>query len=305
MNDYRPGQTLTLETGSGSVLQVRIINLHLPWTMSVVMQVEIPPSPHDLPNSPQIAFLKLYDRRFANQLRRQFGLGPWSPALEARLVAFSRSGASKEFLGQIWNDWELEPGEILEDHQWEAVLTVPLAKMFRAELMAYSALERYQGGMIPRVYHSVTRRISPTDGYGRGSSPELFEIDGFLLENIYGVSLSRLAFSDIPRRHWHYIAERAVETTNELLARNRVLNQDVRPDNMMVCPDEAYMGGYRLVMLDFGLARLQGPNETWEQWVRAKYEADEEGSMGTMLRQGLLHDAGFRFDYRPSNVWRR
>lgn len=77
-----------------------------------------------------------------------------------------------------------------------------------------------------------------------------------------------------------------------------VLNRDVRPDNFIVQRDRS--GCYWVFMIDFGLARLRGWNETDRDWAKAKLNKDEEGAVGLVMKKRLARE-GFELRFENSN----
>jgi len=62
----------------------------------------------------------------------------------------------------------------------------------------------------------------------------------------------------------------------------------------------------RCVLIDFGACRLRHPDETDEEWRRAKQDQDEEGAIGHVV-QKLINSRSdcIKWEYRPSNHWDR
>ena len=261
----------------------------------------------DYTNIPRVVFLKLYDRRFAPQWRSDWGLDPWTPALEEELLEFSRCSSSEAFMRRLREDPDAsEDDEGWTDAQHEACLSHKLQCIFQTEKTVYGELSHHQGSLIPKLYGAVTMGTSTSPSSdGVGSSPVIFDIPGLLLEYIDGFAFSELAYSSVGRSEWQYLADRAVRATNHVLLESNVLNDDVRPDNMMVCEDQNYERGYRVIMIDFGSCRLRKDGETIEEWGLEKHRQDEEGAMGAVLQIQLRNKAGFELEYNRSLKWRQ
>lgn len=79
-----------------------------------------------------------------------------------------------------------------------------------------------------------------------------------------------------------------------------VLDRDVRPDNFMIEHDRD--GRYSAFMIDFGLARLRGRNESDRDWAKAKIEQDEEGAVGLVMKKRLARE-GFELQFTMSDKY--
>ncbi|KAK3705246.1 hypothetical protein LTR37_013407 [Vermiconidia calcicola] len=98
---YKPGHVLTLRQEStptlGYELRVQILEVFEPFTLSCVMRVWLDEDGQD----PSEAVLKLYDRRFATQLREDQKIDPWSAQHESAYLEFIRTGQVNEFLNKL------------------------------------------------------------------------------------------------------------------------------------------------------------------------------------------------------------
>ncbi len=101
--DYQVGQVLVLnvipdhgEIRSTSTVRARIRQLHNARTLSCGMVVDLlGEGCHDNP-----LFLKLYDRRFSEQLRRDHGIDPWTREAEKEYIEAVRTGAARQVSSQ-------------------------------------------------------------------------------------------------------------------------------------------------------------------------------------------------------------
>ncbi|MBE3049151.1 hypothetical protein IMZ48_42965, partial [Candidatus Bathyarchaeota archaeon] len=101
MTRYEEGQVLNLRAGpQGTPITVRIHKCNTPWTLSATMIVDVLEADAEL-SLPKRAFLKLHDRRFAEQHRDDKDVDPWTPEVERDLIEFSRSGETKAFLAEL------------------------------------------------------------------------------------------------------------------------------------------------------------------------------------------------------------
>ncbi|KAH9974590.1 hypothetical protein BGW80DRAFT_1301467 [Lactifluus volemus] len=300
--EYRVDQVLTLNvlaehdhTFSSSQIRVKARQLHSPRTLSCPIIVDI----LDEGQSPKTAFLKLYDRRFSDQLREDFGIGPWTTDIEEAYIRFVQSGAIHRFLHDLHNveNFLEDTGEDWDAAQNEAFLSYELLRLYKAETTTYNALHNHQGHLVPRLLAAVDLNLTPSNVEGPSQREDLdnFHVKGILLEYIEGFSLSEI-HDHSPRSAWQNIVDQAVAIVNVLGDQN-ILNKDVRPENFMVSAkkDEKY----QVYMIDFGQCRLRGKDETESEWGREKCSHDEEGAVGLVMKK-LLENHGFELHYKNS-----
>ncbi|KLU82137.1 hypothetical protein MAPG_01214 [Magnaporthiopsis poae ATCC 64411] len=283
---YEIGQTLSLQLIPAEVtVEARIHDLPVKFSLSAGMVVDILSHPPSL-DLPSRAFLKLYDHRCASQYRSEQKLGDRTPGVEKQPLNLSRSGEASTFL---------------QSAQKEASLWDDLKGDFEMEANAYEELREHQGHLIPRLYSKVEYFTNPADGEPLGDTPELSTVPGIVLEYIDGFRMSDLP-KHVDRSEWNYVVSRAVQVTGAVLNKSRVLNKDVRPDNMLVTRDETVERGYRLVMIDFGCCELREEGTSDEEWGREKNGWDEEGAMGKIMKI-KLKEVGFQLEYDRPRTW--
>ncbi|CEI39751.1 hypothetical protein FVEN_g2029 [Fusarium venenatum] len=98
-----------------------------------------------------------------------------------------------------------------------------------------------------------------------------------------------------PRSSWQNIVDRAIEIVH-IISDHNVLNDDVRPDNFMIVPNN---GTYEVFMIVFGLCRVRRPGESDAEWGLEKWEANEERSLGSVI-QKMLSKVRFELRYEFS-----
>jgi hypothetical protein len=287
--EYKVGKTITLNVLSrdndlpSPTISVRIRELKT-WTLSCTMVVDIDGSPE------RTAFLKLYDRRFSQGLRKNEYVDPWEPATEEAFTQYVQSGAVQQFLHSLHHvenfqedtedDWEIE--------QEEALVADKSLKYFTTEAAAYNAMREHQGKSIPRLLAAVDFNLTPPGA----NDNDLFHAKGLLLEYIDGFTMEEIT-DYAPRSAWQDIVDQAVAATH-LLGDHNILDRDRRPVNYMVSPKKE--GGFRVVMIDFGVARFRREDESDREWGKAKYTKDEEGAVGLVMKKHLsYHDFELRF----------
>ena len=252
---------------------------------------------------PARAILKLYDRRFAAQLRKDQTNDPWTTDRESAYIDFVRSGRAQDFLDKLRNDDDFEePEEGWDIAENETYLHDLCIDMFKTETTAYTKLRSYQGTRIPRLFAPATLRIKPLHlENGVDSTPpdsELFQVHGILLELIPGFTLAQLDEDKAPRTSWQAIVDQAIQTVH-ILSDHNILNGDIRTSNILITPDADAQGGYRVIMIDFAQCRFRGEDESDLKWGRAKWSQDEEGAIGFVMK-ARLKKFGFDLKYEGS-----
>ncbi|KAL2683227.1 hypothetical protein Neosp_007695 [[Neocosmospora] mangrovei] len=246
------------------------------------------------------AFLKLFDRRFARSLRKWERVDPWTADVEDEFLHKLQSRDLQEFLGRLQAEEDSEEDDDDDADNWDASeneswLADMMLNYFRAEVATYSALQKYQGDIIPRLFTQVTLQVAQSDTPLDEQQQDICLVKGILIEYLKGFTLSSLK-SSAPRSTWQKIVDEAIRITH-VLGDNNILNSDVRPDNMMVVPLGNWK--YRVCMIDFGHCRVRRDDESDHDWGRAKWNQDEEGAIGVVMR-GSLAKIGFQLHYENS-----
>lgn len=283
------------QKSSDSTVRARIRQLQHPRTLSCCMIVDL--LGEGGPDNP--VFLKLYDRRFSEQLRRDHGIDPWKRDAEKEYINAVRTGAARQFLHNLHTipDFEEDTEETWDDGQIEAFLTRQVHELFDTEATVYDTLRDIQGELVPRLVARVHLPLSlPNAGISLADAAELLHIKGILLQYIDGFSLSKVQ-DHAPKSEWQGIVDQAVAIV-QVVGDHGVLNRDVRPDNFIIQRDRS--GCYWVFMIDFGLARLRGWNETDRDWAKAKLNKDEEGAVGLVMKKRLARE-GFELRFENSD----
>lgn len=307
---YEVSQVLTLNIvpnplSSSSELRVRVSQLHEPWTLSCGMIVEILESDCQDIQSPSTsattAFLKLFDRRYASQLRQDNGIIPWTKGIEDAYLEFIQSSRAEEFLQKLCHDKNFKE---LTEEEWdaaenEAFLAHELLGLFTAETATYAKLHNHQKKSIPGLFAPITLNITSLGADSSADmSVELYQVKGVLLEYLPGFSLSTLE-KHAPRSCWQNIVDQAIAVVH-ILDDNSILNADVRPDNFMVVPSGD--AGYQVFMIDFGQCKFRGTDESDLEWGRKKWIQDEEGAVGYVMKH-KLGKLGFKLLFNHSQKY--
>ena len=281
---YQAGKNLTLETESEPLI-VHIVRVIRPSTLSCVMLVE---SVKD-PGSPTI--LKLYDWRYATQLRTDHKVDPWTQSHEDVYRSFVENGDAAKFITALNDD---DDDETHDDRLWdtarnEAYLFDFCRDQHRSEVKAYAHLTQLQGKSVPRFYASVDVNAFPTT-----TKIPLFSVSGILIEFIDGYSLSELRLNEPDKSTWQSICDEAVRTIN-LIGDYGVLNEDVRPHNMLVRKKTTSTAA-EVFVIDFGQCRFREDYAPDAEWLHEKKVQDEEGAIGYVM----AHRLKGKIEYEPS-----
>lgn len=115
-------------------------------------------------------FLKLFDRRFSEQLRRDWGIDQWTGAIESAYQESVKSGDIDTFLHDLHHieDYEDETGEDWNDAQNEVYLVDMMSRIYNSEVAVYNALGGHQGRLIPKCFAGVDLDVMPP-----GADPQL------------------------------------------------------------------------------------------------------------------------------------
>lgn len=222
--------------------------------------------PYSSPGSlPREMILKLFDRRFALDLREYEDAKPLKFQLEARYAAYFASGAAPVDLSSVlevredfYQRKEEEPAELME-HQ----IALIIEPYFESECSLYDRLSCLQGTHIPTFY-DTTRFCDDT------AIPNIdLSVRGILLELIPGTKLASVDPSLVDGKSILAGCLHIVDVCGDM----GVLNHDVRLEISIVRPDES------VVMIDFAQARMRGQDESDEDWKRAKSIQAEEGAV--------------------------
>jgi hypothetical protein len=267
--------------------------------------------------------LKLYDWRYAVQLRKDNKIDPWTNEHETAYIGFVCSGKAKDFIDKLRNDEDFEePEEGWNIAENETYLFSTCANMFHAETAVYETLHAYQGNQIPRLiapvtsgieslnehnsdlHHLVCAQPSGSDAIAldidqvdtKAPGTELLTINGILIEFIEGFTLTNLNQDNADKSSWQSIIDQAIQNIN-LLSDNDILNEDVRGSNILVSPISN--GVYRVCAIDFAECRFRDKSESDLEWGRAKWTQDEEGAVGLVMKSKLAKQ-GFKLNYEPS-----
>lgn len=206
-------------------------------------------------------------------------------------------GQAAVFLDKLDQDEEFRnnPQDDWSDAENEASLLYELHTLYTAETATYAALHEQQGIIVPHLLAKVTLDLAPSEAAMSDKVLRYTQAPGILVQYLAGFAMSVLD-QHAPRLAWQGIVDEAVRVTR-VLGDCGVLNADVRPGNFIVVPADG--DGYRVYMIDFGQCRVRRDGESDAEWGRAKWQQDEEGAIGLVMRLRLQR-LGFEYKYEPS-----
>lgn len=244
----------------------------------------------DIPSCRDQCILKLYDRRFAEQLRRDEDAAPWDTQIEDQYYKYAHSGlALKSF--ELWSAksdedeyWEDEQRGEWDHAQVEAYLQFLCLRTYRMEKHAYDLLSDIQGKHIPRLLGEVILETSTEPNSDSDSLSGSLDCPGILLQYIRGFPLTDLA-DNIPRTSWQYVCDEAIKKVHRIGDRG-VCNRDINSRSFVVKggTDTATSQVY---MLDFGLCAFRSRAKDEREFRAWQADQDEEGAVGYVMEGKL------------------
>lgn len=229
--------------------------------------------------------LKLFDWRYATQLRQEYGVGQWTSYNEETYRAFVEKGDAAKFVS------DLEDDNSTDDQPWDtarddALLFDYCRDLHTCEVEAYNLLKDLQGRNIPQFFADVRFNAFSTQD-------TFFEVRGILLELITGYSLDDLA-NYAHQSSWQRICDNTIHAIN-LISDHGVLNEDVKPRNVLIRTHENLLE-HEVVIIDFAQCRFRREDQSEAAWKHEKWRQDEEGAIGYVMECRLKG----AFKYRPS-----
>lgn len=266
--------------------------------------------------------MKLYDWRFATQLRKNQRIDPWTWDAEVEYIMFVLAGGVKEGLrwpeydNYAYDDDDGNIDHVVDDDdessddddddpgQNEAPLAMDCCRMYQSETSVYARLIHHQGHIMPRLLVPVVLGPSTPREGGRQYQKH-FEVRGILLECLSGVTMSQNLTQSVPQSAppsgFQNMVDQALHITH-VLGDNNVLNADVRAANFIVSDgrgSSSATGEGKVFMIDFGQSRLRREDEDDQERGRAKWVQDEEDAVGHVL-QHKLRQLGVEISYQKS-----
>lgn len=290
-NPFQEGKTLILNVNKPlplekSTIEVKIVRLIKPSTLSCVMEVEGLKFPGH-------SILKLYDWRYATQMRESNKVGLWTRFHENSYRAFVEKGDAAKFSAAI----QMKDGSLNnpQDGSWntaqnEVYLFEFFRKLHTCETKAYNILKNLQGKNVPRLLADVH-----LDGFS--TKHPFFKVQGIMIELIKGYTLSDLVKTE-PRSACQNILDAAVRTVN-LIGDHGILNQDVNTQNFLV-KERAISSaqGPEIILIDLAMCKFRQDYVSDAAWKHVKFQEDEEGAIGHILARKMKGAVKYKPSYR-------
>lgn len=232
--------------------------------------------------------LKVFDRRFASQLREDQDASPWTLDIEKEYHQFAIDGRASSFTAKLHSKDETitQQADTRNNSQTEAYLQYLMSESYDTEVEVYNTLKDIQGEDIPQLFANITTPIA-IDTQASAAS-QCIDPPGVLLQYITGFELADIT-DCAPKECWQSIGEEAIRIVNVIGDRG-ILNEDVKRRNFIVQKQEDV---YKVFMIDFALCLFRNEFEDDAEWDQWKAMQDEEGAVGYVM-QGRLK-GGFTY----------
>ena len=298
-----------------SSIKVEIAKVFEPSTLSVVLLVLLCSNTRTAKDR-RTAVLKLYDRRFATELRSHrygySGQSPWEPSQDADFVHLAKSENAFKYASTTQDGERCQPQEAWTLAQRDLYVYYQCLDFHKHEMQAYDALQDLQGTHILLFYADVL--LAP-EQVSVGHDSILLAVPGLLIEYIDGFGIRDIA-AHAPAERIQRICEHALD----LIRRTEdldVVNNDMRLDNVLVRKTMHNMSeepSFEVVFIDFALARVRSsiPQCGDAEWTKLNCYADEENALGLVPEKLLMKKVGprtkkvkiYSFKYTPSDRYR-
>lgn len=290
-------------------LQVKIVDVIQPSTMSVVLQVALEQQSPVFPAQRMI--LKVCDRQFSPQLREFQDTGPATCASEAQFTAFVCKGFMTRFLEEYeengpWDLWAHGEWDVVKR---EAYFYAKSTQSHEIELEIYDRLVEMQGIHIPTIFADV--RLAPQHATRERdeSLTHYTEIRAILMGYIPGFPLSDLV-TELPESDWAPICDQAIDIIRKI-SDHDFINYDIKTRNILVRRSKEGESSYQVFYLDFGECGFRDPSDSDETWRERKRQRNEEGAVGYIMTNHISYAKGRKgkkykgplplpWEYKPS-----
>ncbi|QIW98793.1 hypothetical protein AMS68_004311 [Peltaster fructicola] len=276
---------ITLVTTNGAIIEGKITEPKT-RTLACVQVVEL--SGYSSP-----ILLKLYDRRFATQLRKNYRAQAWTREVESLHRDLVHSGQQTA----LWKQWQAEEDGKADSQDeneddgtiksTESFLQFRCHQDYQTECHAYELMSDLQGVEVPKIHGTVT--VATSD-----ASNKYLNIPGILMQYIKGSSLDNLA-TTMHRQYWQATCDRAIQIIHHVQDRG-ICNTDTNVRCFIVQGHKIVEGVPEIFMVDFGQCLFRDRFESEEDFRRKQADADEEGAIGVIMQRKLKDD----YKYRPS-----
>lgn len=242
--------------------------------------------------------LKLYDRRFATQLRRDEEVPPWTTQVESRYREYVRQGYASQFFNFCADEYKKDAfWASFRDDDWsmektEAFCQYYCYRSYSIEREAYKTLEDIQGKHVPKLYAEPYLQFESMKGSDIQDHRQI--CPGLLLQYISGFSLSDLEHN-APRKYWQQICDQAISVVHQV-GDLGVCNEDVHTRSIIVRPD-GKKENFETFMVDFGKCSFLKDAKDLDEFRSWQAHIDEEGAIGVIMAKKLK--GGYKFEFSP------
>ncbi|KAE8415951.1 hypothetical protein BDV36DRAFT_310589 [Aspergillus pseudocaelatus] len=197
--------------------------------------------------------LKLFDRRFAVQLRKDHKVNPWTSDIERQYHDFVLDGCASEFIIKLNTDSKMaeDEGDTWNDPQNEPYLHDHMQDLYETEVELYQTLKDIQGKDIPQLFACLI--VSSSSSSQEFSVNKYIDVPGVLLQYIDGFLLTDMA-AHAPREVWQSVCDDAIQIVN-LIGDRGILNGDVKTRNFIVQENPGRK--FKVFMIDFALCNFR------------------------------------------------
>lgn len=257
--------------------------------MSCVMTIQ-------LPAHPEVYILKLYDRRFAEQVRRDEQAEPWDPQVERRYQSFLRTGEQKS----IWERWSNGYRDDVyyrdeQDEEWtpevtELFLQFVCQHSYETEKHAYDLMQDPQGVHVPKLHYDVT--VPPTESLRiEDDASDIYtRCPGTIFQYIEGFALTDIE-NHLPREYWQEVCDTAISIIHQIGDRG-ISNRDVKTRSFILRPVPC-CAIPQVFMTDFGTCVFRDRLKDEHEFREFQADEDEEGAIGRVMERSL--EGGYKY----------
>jgi len=255
----------------------KITKIFEPFTFSCAMVVNLIHSTSLLALNNHQVVLKIFDRRFATQFRRDEHASLHTTTdIERQYHQFVRDGGAANFIANY------DASDDEEEYEWddphnEAYLQYGMQHFYEAEIEAYNILKDVQGQDIPCLFASFTLPSLFSPGN------QLCDIPGVILQHIDGFPLGDISLH-APKEKWQSVCDDAISIVH-MMGDRGILNKDVKTRSFIV--REESEGSFNVFMIDFAMCNFRQQYDDETEWRKDKAIQDEEGAVGYVMEDSL------------------
>ena len=282
-----------------------------PFTMAPVMVVRIDEERYNLHG----AFaLKVFDRRYSDDLRQHVKMRPWTETSDCEFRKFMLTPDGEklhrecdaylvcdlpEYAEDNNNDSEEPSDDDWKAREEEGWIYTQSQKMYRNEVTVYRRMHDYQGTGNPRLIATVSMSKSNSSSHLQPDHTDIATTPAILLQYLPGFPLSDLynhpTSRNVPREEWQHLIDSTLVTINTMGKRG-ILNTDTSTRNTVVNLD-SIEGVWKAKIIDFGHCQFRDAGTSTRDWRDKRSRYDEEDEIGGDVRCSLGKKKGGGYVY--------